>query len=352
MRKYSKICPSLWTGKTGRALRGNPDAMLVRDYLLTGPMASMTGVYYCSVYYICADVGLTPEAVNQALQSLISVGFCLYDWNSEWVFVKNMARFQVAQELKASDKRVIQLRKDVEQMPEPFKSMFIDEYNDIFCLDCQVDNESSETLNLFEAPSMSLQCQEQKQVQNQEQKHNHEQAMAVDDMARTADISHEPSACLLNKDFNDEDVLTMQDMIDVAKKNGLALSSNQTLEKIAQAKTITLELFLKSIKRWKETGKHSGYFIGILSSVANGYSISEINETLHKELSAKNITEAQAFHFAKQLAGYHPFASCFARAGEEFKEFIPRIAKEFKEPKKFEEFRPYMVKLNLIEQGA
>ena len=347
MRKYSKICPSLWTGKTGRALRGNPDAMLVRDYLLTGPMASMTGVYYCSVYYICADVGLTPEAVNQALQSLISVGFCLYDWNSEWVFVKNMARFQVAQELKAPDKRVIQLRKDVEQMPEPFKSMFIDEYNDIFCLDCQVDNESSETLNLFEAPSMSLQCQEQKQVQNQEQKHDHEQAMAVDDMPRAADISLGSPACLLNND----DVLTTQDMIDVAKKNGLALSSNQTLEKIAQAKTITLELFLKSIKRWKETGKHSGYFIGILSSVANGYSISDNTETSHKELTASTITEAQAWHFARKLAAYHPFGSRFARAGEGMNEFISRMAKEIKEDKKFEEFSPYLMKLDLIEQG-
>ena len=352
MRKYSKICPSLWTGKTGRALRGNPDAMLVRDYLLTGPMTSMTGVYYCSVYYICADVGLTPEAVNQALQTLVSVGFCLYDWNSEWVFVKNMARFQVAQELKASDKRVIQLRKDVEQMPEPFKSMFIEEYNDLFCLECQDSKESPETLNLFEAPSMPHRSQEQKQEQDQEQKQNHEQASCVDDLARAGEVSLEPSACLLDKEFNDDDVLTLQDMIDVAKKNGLALSSNQTLEKIAQAQTITISLFLKSIKRWKETGKHSGYFVGILSSVANGYSISDNTETPHKELTAENITDAQAWLFARQLAAYHPFASRFARAGEEMKEFISRMAKEVKEAKRFEEFSPYLMKLNLIEQGV
>lgn len=350
MRKYSKICPSLWTGKTGRALRGNPDAMLVRDYLLTGPMASMTGVYYCSVYYICADVGLTPEAVNQALQSLISVGFCLYDWNSEWVFVKNMARFQVAQELKASDKRVIQLRKDVEQMPEPFKSMFIDEYNDIFCLDCQIDNESSETLNLFEAPSMPLRSQEQEQ--EQEQKQNQEQAIPADDLARGNEEGVEASACLLKKDFNDDSILTLEEMVHVAKDNGIQLASNQTLEKIAQAKKITFKLFLQSIKRWKETGKHSGYFIGILSSVANGYTISDNTETSHKELTASSITEAQAWHFARKLAAYHPFGSRFARAGEGMNEFISRMAKEIKEAKKFEEFSPYLMKLNLIEQGV
>ena len=350
MRKYSKICPSLWTGKTGRALRGNLEAMLVRDYLLTGPMTSMTGVYYCSVYYICADVGLTPEAVNQALQSLISVGFCLYDWNSEWVFVKNMARFQVAQELKASDKRVIQLRKDVEQMPEPFKSMFIDEYNDIFCLDCLVPTESAQTLNLFEAPSMPLRSQEQEQ--EQEQKQHQEQANPADDLTRGNEEGVETSACLLKKDLKEDSILTLEDMVAVAKDNGIQLASNQTLEKIAQAKTITLALFLKSIKRWKETSKPSGYFIGILTSVANGFSISDHDQSSHKELTAENITEAQAWRFAKQLAQYHPFASRFAWSGEEMNVFIARMAKEIKESNKFEEFSPYMKKLNLIEQGA
>lgn len=342
MRKYSKICPSLWTGKTGRTLRGNLEAMLVRDYLLTAPMASMSGVYYCSIYYICADLGLAPQAVNQALQFLVSIGFCFYDWNTEWVFVKNMARFQVGQELKPADKRVVHLRKDVEQMPEPFKSMFVDEYNDVFCLDYQIETEVPQTLNLFEVPSKLLLSQEQEQKQAQYQKQKQEQAQ---DCTRVVDISD----CLIGQDVNENELMTLDAMIEVAKCNGIQLHPTDKLKKIALAKTITLKLFSESIKRCQGMKKDSGYLVGILMSVVEGNLISKSNPNV---VTAANITETQALEFAKRLADDPPFASRFLHYREETNEFISRISKELKQSKQFEEFSPYLMKLHLIDQGV
>ena len=69
-----------------------------------------------------------------------------------------------------------------------------------------------------------------------------------------------------------------------------------------------------------------------------------------KKVSAETITDGQAWAFANKLAYYHPFGSRFAKAGEEYDEFINRIAEDLKKPERFDLFRPYMVKLNLIDE--
>ena len=156
MRQYSKISPSLWTGKTAKAIRGDLEAIVVQSYLLTSPMATMTGVYYCPVSYICSDTGLSHEGAMNGLKVLIDEGFCFYDWNREWVFVKNMARFQVAEELKPNDKRVVQMKKETANMPEPFKHLFSRQYNESFCLDMRFEQEAVSCP--FDAPSMLHRC--------------------------------------------------------------------------------------------------------------------------------------------------------------------------------------------------
>ena len=55
------------------------------------------------------------------LKALTDEGFCFYDWDREWVFVKNMARFQVAEELKPKDKRVVQMRKEAAKIKKDKK---------------------------------------------------------------------------------------------------------------------------------------------------------------------------------------------------------------------------------------
>ena len=196
MRKYSSITPKFWIGKTGRKLRGDISAKLVAAYLLSCPNNDMTGVFYCPLCQISAETGLPLEApsvplpspfqgplkgIREALETLQREDFAIYDYESEYVFVKKMALFQIAQELKPTDKRVTGIKTAIESMPENFKYLFIKEYNECFNLGfkdipspeiqefgVQTQEEEELPSSPIEAPSKALRCQEQEQEQEQE----------------------------------------------------------------------------------------------------------------------------------------------------------------------------------------
>ena len=228
MRDYGMVSPRFWIGETGRKLRKFPDAQRIAMYLLTAPMADMTGVFYCPVATILNDVGEpcepseaplkgfergfegaskglpspfegdsaplvrgfqgapkwydTPleghqralEGVKRALLTLQELGFCFYDLESEYVFVKEMARWQIAPKLKAADNRSKGLRKTVENMPNPMRARFIARYNEDFSLgfdEKEVEKMLSESRPLaspFEGPCKALRSQEQEQEQEQD----------------------------------------------------------------------------------------------------------------------------------------------------------------------------------------
>ena len=172
MRDYGIVSPRFWIGETGRKLRSMPYAQRVAMYLLTAPASEMTGVYYCPVATILNDVGLPSEslardhegalkAVIEALKALQSLDFCEFDFASEYVFVKEMARWQIAEKLKPTDNRVKGIIKTVESMPEPMRSRFIARYNDDFSLGFEVEKQQKN-----EAPSEPLRSQEQEQEQD------------------------------------------------------------------------------------------------------------------------------------------------------------------------------------------
>ena len=193
MRKYSSITPKFWIGKTGRKLRGDISAKLVAAYLLSCPNNDMTGVFYCPLCQISAETGLPLEApsvplpspfqgplkgIREALETLQREGFAIYDYESEYVFVKKMALFQIAPELKPTDKRVTGIKTAIESMPENFKYLFIKEYNERFNLGfkdipapdfkefCNQTQEENKTFESpLEAPSKALRSQEQEQEQ-------------------------------------------------------------------------------------------------------------------------------------------------------------------------------------------
>ena len=196
MRKYSSITPKFWIGKTGRKLRGDISAKLVAAYLLSCPNNDMTGVFYCPLCQISAETGLPLEApsvplpspfqgplkgIREALETLQREDFAIYDYESEYVFVKKMALFQIAQELKPTDKRITGLKTAIESMPENFKYLFIKEYNECFNLgfkdipapdfkefSSQTQDENKTSASPIEAPSKALRSQEQEQEQEQE----------------------------------------------------------------------------------------------------------------------------------------------------------------------------------------
>ena len=193
MRKYSSITPKFWIGKTGRKLRGDISAKLVAAYLLSCPNNDMTGVFYCPLCQISAETGLPLEApsvplpspfqgplkgIREALETLQREDFAIYDYESEYVFVKKMALFQIAPELKPTDKRVTGIRTAIESMPDNFKYLFIKEYNECFNLGFKnipspeiqefgVQTQEGDDLpsSPIEAPSKALRSQEQEQEQ-------------------------------------------------------------------------------------------------------------------------------------------------------------------------------------------
>lgn len=160
MRDYAKVEPKMWHGQTMKALRKHPEALVVGLYLMTSPSSNMLGLFAQPVMYMAYETGLGIEGATKGLELCIKAGFCSYDADSEFVFVHEMARYQIASELKASDLRCKGIQKDYNNLPDnPFLGAFFDRYASAFHL--------SERRGI-KAPSKPHRSQEQEQEQEQE----------------------------------------------------------------------------------------------------------------------------------------------------------------------------------------
>jgi hypothetical protein len=135
MRDYSKVSSAFWTGKTGKALRGNHQAQVVALYLMTCPHANMIGVFHCPIIYIAHETGSSIEGATKGLNELVEGAFCTYDHDSETVWVHEMARFQIGENLSPNDKQVVGIKKQFTTLPEGLiKQGFHARYKDDFIL--------------------------------------------------------------------------------------------------------------------------------------------------------------------------------------------------------------------------
>lgn len=177
MRDYGKVSPQFWTGATGKALKASgPEAVIVSLYLMTCPHSNMIGLYYMPTLYIAHETGLGLEGASKGLLRAEEAGFCTYDEASEYVFVHEMARFQIADELKVGDNRCKGVANELARCPNSLlRQKFFDLHGARFHLPDPPGNNPKP-----EAPPKPLGSQEQEQEQEQEQ-----------------DIKHKP-------DFSDE----------------------------------------------------------------------------------------------------------------------------------------------------
>lgn len=162
MRDYAKVIPKFWTGKTGKEIRKQgPEAVVVAMYLMTSPHSNMLGLYFQPTMYMAYETGLGMEGASKGLRSCIEAGFCSFDEASEMVWVHEMAAYQIADELKSTDKRSAGVQKDYDALQDnPFLGAFFDRYATAFHL---------KNRRGMEAPSKPLRSQEQEQEQEQEQ---------------------------------------------------------------------------------------------------------------------------------------------------------------------------------------
>ena len=161
MRDYGKVAPKFWTGQTCKDVRARgSEGALVALYLMTSPMSNMLGLFSQPILYMAEETGLGLEGARKGLQVCIDAGFCKYHEQSKTVWVVEMAAYQVASSLKASDNRCAGIQKDYEALPSnPFLGEFFDRYQRAFHLSNRRD---------YKGASKPLQSQEQEQEQEQE----------------------------------------------------------------------------------------------------------------------------------------------------------------------------------------
>jgi hypothetical protein len=104
---FSKMYHTFWSGKTGKALRGDGEAQALQHYLIDNAHSNMWGLYHLPKAYITFDTGHSQKVVNRVLKRLEEVEFAYYDEQTEYVFVVEMAHIQVG-ELKEKDNRRVQ----------------------------------------------------------------------------------------------------------------------------------------------------------------------------------------------------------------------------------------------------
>ncbi len=167
MRDYGKVSPLFWTGTTGRELKARgSEAVIVAVYLMTSPHSNMLGLFYQPLLYMAHETGLGVEGASKGLQGCIEAGFCDYDADTEMVWVFEMAVYQIAKELKASDNRCGGIQREYDGLQRNrFLAPFFDRYQAAFHLTSRRDATGGR-----QAPSKPLRSQEQEQEQEQEQK--------------------------------------------------------------------------------------------------------------------------------------------------------------------------------------
>lgn len=163
MRRYAKISPQFWIGDTGRKLRdAGHDALFIALYLLSNPHANMLGLYYIPTSLIAHETGLRVEAASEGLRRAIDAGFCAYDESTEMVFVHEMARYQIADQLVATDKQCAGIQREYDGLPNnPFLAAFYEKYTKAFHLTIQRENPRD-----LEGASEGHRSQEQEQEQD------------------------------------------------------------------------------------------------------------------------------------------------------------------------------------------
>ncbi|MDH5528138.1 MAG: hypothetical protein OEY97_12620 [Nitrospirota bacterium] len=136
MRDSSRVSSRFWTGAVGlRLKRLGANAQLVALYLITCPHANDLGLYFLPVPYLSFDTGLPPDAAQAALSALEKDGFAHYDPLSSFVWVPDMAAWQLGDTLSPRDRRVIGVRNLLAHMPEnPYLEPFTRRYREAFHL--------------------------------------------------------------------------------------------------------------------------------------------------------------------------------------------------------------------------
>lgn len=119
MREFNKVSAKYWmTGLSKKIRQLGTDAAYLSIYLQTNHHTHSLGMFYLPLQYIAHDTGITLNKVEELLKALCAIDFCCYDFESEYIWLKNYALEQSGGALKENDNRVAQLQRYFEELPQ------------------------------------------------------------------------------------------------------------------------------------------------------------------------------------------------------------------------------------------
>lgn len=185
MREFCKVYPQIWIGNTGRKIKQHGiETQLLTQYLISSPHANMTGIYYLPISFIAHETGLSLQAISKGMRVLNELDFCSYDENKEYVWIHNMAFYQIGSQLKPSDNRVKYVNNYYKSLPQLiFLDAFYERYLSAYYLEHRDD-----VKRMSEVPSKPLLSQEKEIEKENEKEKKEEQKNQIDDLS-SADIN-------------------------------------------------------------------------------------------------------------------------------------------------------------------
>lgn len=136
MSRYGVAWPSYWTGPTGQDIQrlGGKSATLLGAYLMFNDSMNMLGLYRVMTKTITIETPLTARELPKAFAVLAQVEYADYDAVTEFVWVREMARYRLAltpdkPHLDSDDKRVKGAQSIYEALGDnPFLAGFFQRY--------------------------------------------------------------------------------------------------------------------------------------------------------------------------------------------------------------------------------
>jgi hypothetical protein len=95
VREYVKASPLMWSGSTGKALRGDPAAQALYCYLIICPHSNMIGLFRLPMAYILADLGMKQIAFTRSLERLQDLGFLQHDKAHDFIWIVDAFRHEM-----------------------------------------------------------------------------------------------------------------------------------------------------------------------------------------------------------------------------------------------------------------
>lgn len=133
---YANVKDSIFTGSTGRELRRHPaEVRELQFWLVCGPGRDPFGIFSFEPDIVAPQLGRPAKKIREALDVLVSLEFCRWDEQTQYVWVIEMAHHQFLTPLKAVDKRCTTAQKWYAVLPRnPFLGPWFDRYEHDFHL--------------------------------------------------------------------------------------------------------------------------------------------------------------------------------------------------------------------------